>query len=136
MSLAEWQSFAQTTGLRGWSRLKKDDLVNFLLENLWRSEARGGGRRKRRRKRNPLDWKNKKISAPILIPEKKDFSSKQIPSAIKQNVKTVVDWANWLESVDDVDIRIKSTPAVEKLKKEIAELWKQSLVVEKGKNPL
>ena len=112
MSLAEWQSFAQTTGLRGWSRLKKDDLVNFLLENLWR----GGGRRKRRRKKNPLDWKNKKISAPILIPEKKDFPSKQIPSAIKQNVETVVDWANWLESVDDVEIRKKSTPAVEKLK--------------------
>ena len=136
MSLAKWQSFAQTTGLRGWSRLKKDDLVNFLLENLWRSEARGGGRRKRRRKKNPLDWKNKKISAPILIPEKKDFPSKQIPSAIKQNVETVVDWANWLESVDDVEIRKKSTPAVEKLKKEIAELWKQSLVVEKGESAL
>ena len=34
-TLATWQSFARSTGLRGWSRLKKDDLVNFLLENLW-----------------------------------------------------------------------------------------------------
>ena len=57
MSLAEWQSFAQTTGLRGWSRLKKDDLVNFLLENLWR----GGGRRKRRRKKTLWIGKTKKF---------------------------------------------------------------------------
>ena len=51
-------------------------------------------------------------------------------------METVVDWANWLESVDDVEIRKKSTPAVEKLKKEIDKLWKQSLVVEKGKSAL
>ena len=38
--LHEWQAFARASGLRGWSRLKKDDLVMFLIENLWW----GGGR--------------------------------------------------------------------------------------------
>ena len=33
--LHEWQAFARASGLRGWSRLKKDDLVRFLIENLW-----------------------------------------------------------------------------------------------------
>ena len=46
----------------------------------------------------------------------------------------VVDWADWLESVEDAEIRKKSTPAVEKLKKQIAELWGEKLVVEKGKS--
>ena len=36
--------------------------------------------------------------------------------------ENVVDWAKWLESVEDAEIRKKSTPAVEKLKKEIAEI--------------
>ena len=80
MSLAEWQSFARSTGLRGWSRLKKDDLVNFLLENLWMGKGLEDNpkmnkaarlRTWKNKKINPLNWKNPKISAPILIPEKK-----------------------------------------------------------------
>ena len=49
-------------------------------------------------------------------------------------MENVVDWAKWLESVEDAEIRKKSTPAVEKLKKQIAELWGEKLVVEKGKS--
>ena len=49
-------------------------------------------------------------------------------------MENVVDWAKWLESVEDAEIRKKSTPAVEKLKKEIAELWGEKLTVEKGKS--
>ena len=76
-TLAAWQSFARSTGLRGWSRLKKDDLVDFLLENLWW----GGGlddprmnkaarlRIRKHRKKNPLDEKNPQIDVPILKPE-------------------------------------------------------------------
>ena len=130
-SLAAWQSFARSTDLKGWSRLKKNELEQFLLENLWK-----GGGRGRKKAAHPLNWKNKKIQAPILIPERKNFPSKRIPSAIKQNVETVVDWTNWLESVDDVDIRKRSNPAVEKLKKEIAKLWEERLIMEKGKSAL
>ena len=61
--LHEWQAFARASGLRGWSRLKKDDLVMFLIENLWW----GGGldnprmnkaarlRIRKHHKKNPLD---------------------------------------------------------------------------------
>ena len=45
-----------------------------------------------------------------------------------------MDWADWLESVKDAEIRKRSTPAVEKLKKQIAELWGEKLSVEKGKS--
>ena len=34
-TLAKWQSFARSTGLKGWSRLKKNELVDFLMQNLW-----------------------------------------------------------------------------------------------------
>ena len=125
-TLAEWQSFARTTNLKGWSRLKKDDLKDFLMENLWK---KGSGKPKMK-KRNPLMKKNRKINAPFLIPERRKILSR----AIKENVKNVVDWADWLESVKDAEIRKRSTPAVEKLKKQIAELWGEKLVVEKGKS--
>ena len=78
--------------------------------------------------------KNKKINAPFLIPEKRKILPRVVPRAIKENIMHVVDWADWLESVEDEEIRKKSTPAVEKLKKQIAELWGEKLVVEKGKS--
>ena len=73
---------------------------------------------------------------PILIPEKRNFPSSAIPKVIEENTGTVSDWANWLESVDDVNIRRRANPAVERLKKQIAELWEQRLIVEKGKSAL
>ena len=129
-TLAEWQSFARSTGLKGWSRLKKNELKDFLMENLWKE---GSGKPKMK-KRNPLMKKNKKINAPFLIPERRKILPRVVPRAIRENVNNVVDWASWLESVRDAEIRKKSTPAVEKLKKQIAELWGEKLVVEKGKS--
>ena len=82
--------------------------------------------------------KNKKINVPFLIPEKRLFPSRDfprvVPRAIRENINNVVDWADWLESVKDAEIRKRSTPEVEKLKKQIAELWGEKLTVEKGKS--
>ena len=130
-TLSELQSFARSTGLKGWSRLKKDELIDFLMENFWKQ---GSGKPKMRKKQNPLMKKNKKINAPFLIPEKRKILPRVVPRAIKENIMHVVDWADWLESVEDAEIRKRSTPAVEKLKKQIAELWEEKLVVEKGKS--
>ena len=149
--LHEWQAFARSAGLRGWSRLKKDDLVDFLIENLWWG---GGGSNpgglggdpkmnkaarlkiRKHRKKNPLDEKNPAIDVPVLIPEKRPFPSKAIPKVIEKNVETVVDWLNWLENVEDDHWKKEVDPAVEKLKKEIDELWKKQLIVEEGKSAL
>ena len=141
-TLAKWQSFARSNGLKGWSRLKKYELVDFLVQNLW---SGGGGLdepkmnkaaklRIRKYKKNPLVKKNPAIKVPILNPGKRSVFQKAIPKKIEENVENVVDWAKWLESVEDAEIRKRSTPAVEKLKKQIAELWGEKLVVEKGKS--
>ena len=141
-TLAKWQYFARSTGLKGWSRLKKYELVDFLVQNLW---SGGGGLdepkmnkaarlRIRKYKKNPLVKKNPAIKVPILNPGKRSVFRKAIPKKIEENVENVVDWAKWLESVEDAEIRKKSTPAVEKLKKQIAELWGEKLTVEKGKS--
>ena len=139
--LHEWQAFARASGLRGWSRLKKDDLVRFLIENLWW----GGGpkmnkaarlRIRKHRKKNPLDEKNPAINVPVLIPEKRLVSPKAIPKVVEKNVETVVDWLNWLENVEDENLKKEVDPAVTKLKKEIEKLWKKQLVVEEGKSAL
>ena len=145
--LHEWQAFARSSGLRGWSRLKKDDLVDFLMENLWWGGGSDPGgdpkmnkaarlKIRKHRKKNPLDEKNPAIDVPVLKPEKRNFPSKAIPKVIEQNVETVVDWLNWLENVEDESLRKEVDPAVEKLKKEIGELWKKRLIVEEGKSAL
>ena len=150
--LHEWQAFARSTGLRGWSRLKKDDLVDFLIENLWWGGREAGGRGsdprmnkaarlriRKHKKKNPLDEKNPDIGVPVLIPEKRLVPPKAIPKVIEKNVETVVDWLNWLENaenVEDESLKKKIDPAVEKLKKEIEKLWKKQLVVEEGKSAL
>ena len=137
-TLAEWQSFARSTNLKGWSRLKKDELKDFLMENLWKEGSGKPKMKATRKKQNPLMKKNKKINVPFLIPERRLFPSRDFPRdfprAIKENINNVVDWADWLESVRDGEIRKRSTPAVEKLKKQIAELWGEKLTVEKGKS--
>ena len=71
-NLADWKSFARSQQIKGWSRLKKNEIDKFLIENLWKGRGR-----------NPLNWKNKKIQVPILVPEKKDFPSRKIPSVIE-----------------------------------------------------
>ena len=150
--LHEWQAFARASGLRGWSRLKKDDLVIFLIENLWWGGREAGGRGsdprmnkaarlriRKHKKKNPLDEKNPDIGVPVLIPEKRLVPPKAIPKVIEKNVETVVDWLNWLENaenVEDESLEKKIDPAVEKLKKEIEKLWKKQLVVEEGKSAL
>ena len=133
-TLAEWQSFARSTNLKGWSRLKKDELKDFLMENLWKEGSGKPKMKATRKKQNPLMKKNKKINVPFLIPERRLFPSRDFPRAIKENINNVVDWADWLESVRDGEIRKRSTPAVEKLKKQIAELWGEKRTVEKGKS--
>ena len=133
-TLAEWQSFARSTNLKGWSRLKKDELKDFLMENLWKEGSGKPKMKTTRKKQNPLMKKNKKINVPFLIPERRLFPSRDFPRAIKENINNVVDWADWLESVRDGEIRKRSTPVVEKLKKQIAELWGEKLTVEKGKS--
>ena len=115
--------------------MKKDELKEFLIKNLW-GRGLDQPQKKARKRQNPLMTKNKKINVPFLIPERRIIPPRAIPKGIEQNVDNVVDWANWLESVDDVDVRRRSNPAVEKLKKQIAELWKKRLIVEKGKSAL
>ena len=140
-TLAKWQSFARSTGLKGWSRLKRNELVDFLMQNLWFGGGLDGPKinkaarlRIRKYQKNPLDKKIPAIKVPVLIPAKRTVFPKAIPKKIKENINNVVDWADWLESVEDAEIRKKSTPAVEKLKKQIAELWGEKLTVEKGKS--
>ena len=111
------------------------------MQNLWFGGGLDGPKinkaarlRIRKYQKNPLDKKIPAIKVPVLIPAKRSVFPKAIPKKIKENINNVVDWADWLESVEDAEIRKKSTPAVEKLKKQIAELWGEKLTVEKGKS--
>ena len=142
MNSRELKNWACEEGIVGFSRMSKAELIELWEESQPERPRKKGAipqnkaPRGKNKKDSPLNWKNKKISAPILVPERKDFPSRKIPSAIKQNVETVVDWTNWLESVDDVDVRRRSNPAVERLKNQIAQLWREDFVVEERESAL
>ena len=43
---------------------------------------------------------------------------------------------NWLETVEDAEVKRRVSPQVEKLKKQISDLWKSDFEVEEGKSAL
>ena len=110
-TVQQLRQIAKERGLKGYSRLRKADLVKLL------EPPRGneGG--------SLLD-EDFEFDAPVLVPEKRKFPKKEIPKVIEENVETFSDWLNWLENVKDESIKKKVDPKVERLKKQIENLWK------------
>ena len=103
---------AKEMGLKDYySHMRKADLVK-LLEPPHGNE---GG--------SLLD-EDFEFDAPVLVPEKRKFPKKEIPQVIEKNVETFSDWLNWLENVKDESVKKKINPKVERLRKQIDNLWK------------
>ena len=114
LTVRELRTVARECGLKGYSRLRKVDLVKLLEQYVSRGIIEGG---------TLLD-EEFEFDAPILVPEKRKIQKKQIPKVIEENVETFSDWLNWLENVEDEVVRRKVDPKVERLKKQIENLWK------------
>ena len=110
-TVQQLRKIAKERGLKGYSRLKKADLVKLLEE----PHGNEGG--------SLLD-EDFEFDAPVLIPEKRKISKKEIPQVIEENVETFSDWLNWLENVKDESVKKKINPKVERLRKQIDNLWK------------
>ena len=122
-TLRELKDWARKKGIRGFSRMNKETLLNLWQES------------------QPILDKKFKFDAPILIPEKTKIQKTKLPEIVEETTETISDWLNWLESVEDVKVRKRVSPRVEKLKKQIADLWSSDFVVEEmsvlgGKNIL
>ena len=103
---------AKEMGLKDYySHMRKADLVK-LLEPPHGNE---GG--------SLLD-EDFEFDAPVLVTEKRKFPKKEIPQVIEKNVETFSDWLNWLENVKDESVKKKINPKVERLRKQIDNLWK------------
>ena len=89
------RKIAKERGLKGYSRLKKVDLVKLLEQ----PHGNKGG--------SLLD-EDFEFDAPVLIPEKRKILKKEIPQVIEENVETFSDWLNWLENVKDESVRKKN----------------------------
>ena len=114
LTVRELRTVARDYGLKGYSRLRKADLVKLLEQYVSRGIIEGG---------TLLD-EECEFDAPILVPEKRKIQKKQIPKVIEENVETISDWLNWLENVEDEVVRRKVDPKVERLKKQIENLGK------------
>ena len=110
-TVQQLKAIARESGLKGYSRLRKVELIKFLHEH---SQVGAG---------TLLD-EEFEFDAPILVPEKRKIQKKEIPQVIEENVETFSDWLNWLENVKDESVRRKVDSKVERLRKQIDNLWK------------
>ena len=84
------------------------------------------------------DWVRKeRIRGFSRMNKKNTFQSlERISTFIEETTETISDWLNWLETVEDVEVKRRISPRVEELKKQIADLWSFDFVVEEGKSAL
>ena len=114
-TVQQLRTIARERGLKRYSRLKKADLIKFIEEAVESQKRNEGG--------SLLD-EDFEFDAPVLVPEKRKFPKKEIPQVIEKNVETFSDWLNWLENVKDESVKKKINPKVERLRKQIDNLWK------------
>ena len=107
-TVQQLRKIASEMGLKGYSRLKKADLIEFIEEAVELQKRNEGG--------SLLD-EDFEFDAPVLVPEKRKFPKKEIPQVIEKNVETFSDWLNWLENVKDESVKKKINPKVERLRK-------------------
>ena len=120
-TVQQLKAIAKERGLKRYSRLRKAELIKLIdkshavrgIVNFIDNPTDG---------RNLLD-EDYEFDAPVLVPTKLKIKKKQIPQVIEKNVETFSDWLNWLENVKDESVRRKVDPKVERLKKQIENLW-------------
>ena len=118
MKKSELVKWAKEEGIPGYSQMSKAE-----MQDLW-EESQPTLPRKiyySLHKQPPPPDPVEKFEAPILKPEKIKIPKQKIPEVIEEQIETIEDWLNWLEEVDEQEIR-----------EQISELWENKLVVEEG----
>ena len=128
MTLRELKALAKERGLRGYSRLRKAELIHLLNTTRPIPAPRTKTKTKTRPipapKRTLLDRRMPNINVPVLKPEVVTTKPSTIGKVVEKSITTVNDWLDWLRDSGKKVIK-KVSPKVEDLKQKISSLFKK-----------
>ena len=120
-TVKDLKKLAKERGLRGYSKLRKADLLRALAvppENI-------------------IDIRNPEINVPILKPEIAVVKEKQAPSLIKKTVETFSGWMNWLAESGKEYIIKPISASLKNLKEKINKIFEENkFTLKEGKSAL
>ena len=126
MTLRELKVLAKERGLRGYSRLRKAELIHLL--NTTRPIPAPRTRRPRpipAPRPTLLDRRVPTINVPVLKPEVVTSKPSTIGKVVEESITAVNDWFDWLRD-SGKDLKKKVSPKVEALKQKISGLFKRA----------
>ena len=136
MSLSDLKNLAKERNLRGYSKLRKAELIRFLETTRpipFPSSRRPSPRPipAPRSTRSILDERIPEINVPVLKPDV--VTSQKPEKVVEESITTVNDWLDWLTKPK---IKIKKNPEVEKLKQKINKLFEERFEIHRGRSAL
>ena len=138
MTLRELKALAKERNLRGYSRLRKAELIHLL--NTTRPIPTPRTRRPRpipAPRPTLLDRRVPDINVPVLKPDVVTSKPSTTGKVVEKSITTVNDWLDWLRDSGKGVIK-KVSPKVEALKQKISSLFKkqETFEIHQGRSPL
>ena len=144
-TVPELKALAKNLGLRGYSRLRKAELINLINQNLPRGVDNTPVTRPipaPRTKRKPIQppipaprlivpvkkqppslfGKVPEINVPILKPTVVTTTPNELPNVIQKTTENVIDWGEWLKNADEA-IEKHNSKAFDATKNEIMSMF-------------
>ena len=124
--MKELKAEAKKRGLRGYSRLSKDELIRLLRnpeEDLIDFQSEPSQLPSSPVDSQAVEEDIPRIDVPILKPEKAKIRPQDVKKEVEESITTVNDWLDWLKSEPEIKRRV--FPELESFKQKIMDLYKE-----------
>ena len=115
-TIKELRSLAKERGVKGYSQLRKSELIDLIESK--------GSRSDRSLLDNPVPDINVPVLVPTIVPRMIKTVASKVKDIVKKSTEAVIDWAEWLRNAGK-DIVVKHvSPNLKMLKEKVEALFK------------